>query len=72
MSVYRRKTGILLNIFFHFQGDFFTARRLTHISTQGGTNLHFVKQYSLQLSSSEEDWIDYKENGVLKVCFFAK
>jgi hypothetical protein len=42
-------------------------RRLTHISTQGGTNSHFVKQYYLRLSLGLENWIDYKENGVLKV-----
>ena len=42
-------------------------RRITHISTQAGTNSHYVKDYYLKLSPGNYDWIDYKEHGVLKV-----
>ena len=43
-------------------------RIVTHISTQGGTNSDFVKQYYLKFSVLKGSWMDYKENGVLKVC----
>lgn len=43
-------------------------RSVTHISTQGGTNSDFVKQYYLQFATLKGIWMDYKENGALKVC----
>lgn len=51
----------------YLQIDFGSLRRVTRMSTMGGTlAVFFVNKYQLKYSSDGMTWVDYRENGEIK------
>lgn len=44
-----------------------TLKRITHLATQGGSDLNYVKEFFVRLYGEDKFWKDYQENGLLKV-----
>lgn len=54
----------------YLQIDFGTLRKVTRLSTMGGYGLfsqYYVAMYSLAYSKSGLTWVEYRENGQVKV-----
>ena len=54
----------------YLQIDLQSLHVICAVSTQGGRNVRFwVKTYTLQSSTDNKTWTDYKENGLVKVSY---
>ena len=54
----------------YLQVDLQSLHVICAVSTQGeGKNRHWVKKYTLQSSTDNKRWTDYKENGLVKVSY---
>ncbi|XP_028392900.1 uncharacterized protein LOC114517402 [Dendronephthya gigantea] len=52
---------------YYLQINLNTLKRITHLATQGGTDLNYVKEFYVRLHDESSFWKDYKENGQLKI-----
>ena len=54
----------------YLQIDFGSLRRVTRMSTMGGTlSFYFVKSYKLEYSLDGMTWVNYREKGQVKVIY---
>ena len=48
------------------QVDFGSLRKVTRVATQGASSF-FVTRFQLKFSNNSIEWLDYTENGIVKV-----
>ena len=51
----------------YLQVNFIAPQRITHISTQGGSDFNFVSEFYVKFLLVDGTWVDYKERGKKKV-----